>query len=271
VGLGDLQAGEALSALLVAIEDIDPRVRQVAINALGEIGDGRAVPRLVRALSDARPEVRYQAIIAYVKLAADASDVTAAIARALADEDDAVRYIALRVTEERLDAGRAVDPSLASIARERLKDGSSHVALAAAILLAKLGDDTARDVVLRVVREGRAFGSVPEKEDEREAVEIAGQLGLREAIPDLERRAWGLRSMVRDTCAWHAKIALARLGHARARAEILRDLASPREDTRGAAVVAAGRARLVEAKGALERLRGGGDPLVDEALARLQA
>jgi hypothetical protein len=72
------------------------------------------------------------------------------------------------------------------------------------------------------------------------------------------------------SCAWHARIALARLGHARARAEILTDLGSWRRETREAAVVAAGRARMGEARGALESLGETVDgALVREALVRL--
>ena len=60
------------------------------------------------------------------------------------------------------------------------------------------------------------------------------------------------------------------MGHERARAEILADLASWRKETREAAVVAAGRARLREARGALEKLGGTVDEaLVHEALVRL--
>ena len=83
---------------------------------------------------------------------------------------------------------------------------------------------------------------------------MAGELLLRDAIPHLERRAWGTRRVVRSllswgagdtrSCAWHARIALARMGHERARAEILGDLASRRRATREAAVVAAGLARV---------------------------
>lgn len=282
VGLGDLRAIEALPALLVAIEDASLHVRQMALNALGEIGDVRALPRLERALGDPRPEVRYQAIIAYTRVAKDATDVERALARACADSDDAVRYIALRIAEERLDAPGAAPPSgdLLAQARARVADHAPHVTLAAAILLAKAGelppDGAARDVILRVVRAGKLGGFAPDKEDEREAVEIAGTIGLREAIPDLERRAWGLGSLVRDTCGWHAKIALARMGHARASAEILRDLESARVETKSAAVVASGKARLKSAVAKLETMRAdsgrdGVDPqLVMDALARLQ-
>src|ERR1700733_11351716 len=52
VALADLGAGEALATLLVAVEDEDPNVRQMALTALGEIGDARAAQRLDRALRD---------------------------------------------------------------------------------------------------------------------------------------------------------------------------------------------------------------------------
>jgi HEAT repeat protein len=274
VALGDLGAADALPALLLAIEDDDVHVRQMALNALGEIGDARAVPRLSRALADARPEVRYQAVIAYAKLAADAADVDAALVRACADADDAVRYIALRVAEERIEgvARHAPCAALLTEARARLATDVPHVALAAAILLAKAGGegaDLARGRILAVVSGGP--GPRVEKEDEREAVELAGALDLRAAVPHLERRAWGLASHLRDTCAWHAKIALARMGHPRASAEILRDLDSSRAETRSAAVVAAGRARLRQARAKIASLAGDvADPqLVADALAQL--
>jgi len=278
VGLGDLRAIEALPALLVAIEDANVHVRQMALNALGEVGDARALSRLERALSDARPEVRYQAIIAYAKIAKDGADVDAALARACADSDDAVRYIALRIAEEQTDAPIARRPSEAVLAeaRSRVQTDVPQVTLAAAILLAKVGEeplDAAKKVVLRVVRGEKlgATGPGPDKEDEREAVELAGAIGLREATADLERRAWGLGSLVRDTCAWHAQIALARMGHPRAAAEILRDLDSKRAETRSAAIVAAGRAKLEAARGKLEAWSAGGveRELVRDALARL--
>jgi HEAT repeat protein len=274
VALGDLGAASALPALLLAIEDENVHVRQMAMNALGEIGDARAVPRLARALSDERPEVRYQAVIAYARLAADAADVDAALVRACADQDEAVRYIALRIAEERIDGSAHHLPcaELLAEARGRLATDVPSVALAAAILLAKTGGegaDLARAKILGVV--SGAAGTRVEKEDEREAVELAGALDLRAAIPHLERRAWGLASLVRDTCAWHAKIALARMGHPRASAEILGDLDSSRAEKRTAAVVAAGRARLRQAREKIASLAGSvSDPqLVADALAQL--
>ena len=246
VGLGELEAHEALPKLLVRVEDDDPHVRQMALAALGEIGDERALPRLVRALADTRPEVRYQAVIAVSRMA-KASDAAEALARAASDADESVRYIAFRVGEERLVEEKAHGASdvfapLVEKARAAVEASAARgqVFAAAAILLARVGDAAARPSILAIV-EGAASC---EKEDEQEAVELAGELGLSAAVPALERRAYGVKRLVADTCIFHAKIALARLGHERASAEIRRDLLGRRHERRAAAVVAAGRARL---------------------------
>lgn len=268
VALADLRAAEALPALLLAVEDEDGHVREMALSALGEIGDTRALPRLRRALVDDRPEVRYQAIIAFSRVAKEGDDVDAALVEAASDDDPAIVHIALRIAEERLDEGKKADGRLLRRAKELLDAERAEVAVVAAIFLAKAGDASGHDLVLRVVR-----GLVEvHKEDERAAVELAGAIDLRQAIPDLERRAFGILRHVKDTCAFHARIALARMGHARARREILADLESTRRDVRAAAVVAAGRARLVEAKRIIERLPAAAYDvdLVHEALASLE-
>jgi HEAT repeats len=287
VGLGDLEATEAVTALLVAVEDDDAHVRQMALNAVGEIGDARALPRLRRALVDSRPEVRYQSIIAFSRVAdraggLETSEVDDALFTAASDHDDAIRHIALRVAEERLDNGHAPEGRLLARARAlvdlreaaRAEAGASpHVALAAAILLAKSGDERGNDLILRVIRGEKIGGLAPEKEDERAAVELAGELGLKEVVTNLERRAWGVARFVRDTCPFHARIALARMGHDRAKKEILNELASTRREVVSGAVVSAGRARMVEARDVIARLTAATvDPeLTREALARLDA
>lgn len=271
VGLADLDAKDAVPALLRAVDDDDAYVRQMVLNSLGELADSRALPRLRRALTDKRPEMRYQAIIAFGRVADDATEIDQALFSATNDDDDAVVHIALRVAEERLDAAKGVDPRLVTRARALLESKSPHLALVAAIVLAKAGDAGGNALLLRVVRGEKVGAQAPEKEDERAAVEIMGELNLAEAKRDLERRAWGVMHFVRDTCAFHAKIALARMGHPRAIAEILVDLGSDRPDVLGAAVVAAGRARLAKARAAIERIPTKMvDPeLVREALSRL--
>jgi HEAT repeat protein len=280
IALADLRGKEALPALLVAMEDADIHTRQMAINALGEIADVRAIQRLRRALTDERPDVRYQAVIAFTRVARgqdDTSDVVEALDHALEDPDESVRYIALRVAEEMVEASpekkdgdalRAGFEALVPRVLALLEGPTPHVALAAAIYLAKTGRTEGRDLIQRVI-DGTARRASPDKEDEREAVEIAGALGLREAIPALERRAWGVTRVVRDTCAFHAKIALARMGHERAVREILKDLEASKRPVREAAIVAAGRARLAPARPVIEKLGDVDADLVKIALAEI--
>ncbi len=262
VALADVRAKEALPALQVAMEDDDAYVRQMAISALGEIGDPRAAPRLVRALSDARPEVRYQAVIAYARVVDDEADALRAVESAMGDEDESVRYIALRLAEERVDAGRREGmDAIHARALTMLEAPPPHVAVVAAILLAKLDKDgsprgRARAMLLRVVDGTLPLPRGPAQEDEREVVELVGALGMKEAIPALERRAFGVRHFIADTCSYAATIALARLGHARAREDLLARLRSRRRATREAAVVAVGRAKMVEARPIVAALTG---------------
>ncbi|MDB4944059.1 MAG: repeat protein [Labilithrix sp.] len=271
VGLADLVATSAVPALLRGVDDDDAYVRQMALTALGELADARALPRLCRALTDKRPEMRYQAIIAFCRVTKDDREIADQLVRATKDDDDAVVHIALRIAEERIDAGTAADTRVLERAHALLETKSPHLRLAAAIVLAKSGDHAGHGLLLRVVRGDKIGADALEKEDERAAVELVGELGLAEARPHLERRAWGLARLVKDTCVFHAKIALARLGHPRAVREILDDLRATRPDVLGGAVVAAGRARLREARAAIEALpEGMVDPeLVAEALARL--
>lgn len=272
IALGDLEAKDLLPKLLLLVDDDDAHVRQMAINALGEIGDARAAPRLRRALTDSRPEVRYQATIAIARVLEDAAEIEEALVRATRDDDDAIVHIALRLAEERIDEGKGISDELLTRARVlREKSASSHVAIVAAIVLAKAGDESGNELVLRVVKGERIKGQAPAKEDEQAAVELAGQLGLKEAVPFLEKRAWGFSSWVSDTSSFHAKIALARMGNERAKKEILKDLESGKREVIEAAVVAAGRARLGDAKPIIERLSAAAcDPdLVKEALENL--
>ncbi|HEX4446768.1 MAG TPA: HEAT repeat domain-containing protein [Polyangiaceae bacterium] len=279
VALADLVGVEVLSALLLGVEDPDAHVRQMSISALGEIGDARATRRLQRALSDERPEVRYQAVIAYTRVVRDdPAAVADALAGALTDSDEAIRYIAMRVAEEYgVDGEPLRDPRLSARAAELIDATDAAVSVVAALYLARVGVDKGRAVVLDVIAERRR---TPELEDEQACVELAGDLALRDAIPALEQRVWGSRRVLRNVLswgkgdgasgAWHARIALARIGHERARAEILADLGSWRRETREAAVVAAGRARMGEARAALEGLGASvDDALVREALVRL--
>jgi HEAT repeat protein len=268
--LADVQGSEALSGLLLTMEDDDGYVRQMAITALGEIGDPRATQRLRRALSDARPEVRFQAVIAFPRVCASRSDALDALVEATHDDDAHVCHIAIRMAEELAGEG-TLEERVVARARALLRHDAGVVRIAAAIVTARAGEPEAREVLTKVAR-GELTTDDPQ--DEAAAIELCGELGLDQTTSALERRAFGgLLGFRRDRLAWHARVALARMGHDRASREIVGELGSWLRDRRTLAVAAAGRARLLAAREVIASMRGDvarADPsAVDEALAVL--
>lgn len=297
--LGAGEARELLPAILVRCEDEDGLVRQEAIAALGAIRDERACGKLERALTDDRPEVRFQAVMAYPRVCGAPQDVVAALERATRDADPHVVHVALRMAEE-IGGGPAVEPPshtavsdengaiededdeddedrVASIAppllaraRALLTHAEPRVRAVAAVVLARAGDD-AGDAVLVGVIDGSV--ATPEAEDLTAAISLAGRRNLTRAMPGLERRAFGgFLGLGRDAYAWHARTALARMGHPRAVKELLADIGSRDPYRRSLAVIAAGHARLEQARAALERVRasgGGNGRIAERALAAL--
>jgi HEAT repeat protein len=243
IALADAEGGRVHAApLIAAVDDDDDEVRQLAITALGELGEPSAVTRLVRAAEDDRPSMRYQAVIALARIEDAGPEVRVkALLRASSDDDFNIRYIAMRLCEEHF--AEDVPERLRLRAVALLGDEQPDVAIAAALFLGHAGDDRAKDVLRRVVR-----GELPaQREDEREAVELTGALDMRDVMGELERRAFGLTRHVRDTCAFHATIALARMGHPRAVAAIQSDMRSRSHKRREAATIAATRAKLASA------------------------
>lgn len=268
--LADVRAVEALDALLEAVDDPEPLVQQLALRALGELGEARALPRVRRALGEARPEARFQAIVAFSRLASDEREVFAALRTALADDDAEVRHIAFRVVEEVAEVRDLdVPEGILAVARRMLDDPSSKVRVAAAVLLGRTGDDAGRDVLIAAV--ARELACDPE--DEAAAVELAGELGLEVAARALKRRATsGILGIFRDPLAWHARVALARLGHDETRRALLRELERGSADDRTLAAAALGRARVGEARARLVELGARGlldARVVDEAVASI--
>jgi len=252
IGIADVRGTEALSSLLVAVEDGDSYVRQMALAAIGELGDRRAGERLRRALSDARPEVRFQAVIAFTRVVPE--EAMDAIAQSLSDTDASIRYIALRCAEENtLGQDEPMPNELLARAAQLLDDPDATVRVAAAVLLSRSGQSTGVPLLVDVVR-GRV--TTREHEDEAAAVELLGELGVTEAVPHLERRAFTLLGLGEGRFAWQALVSLARMGHLRARARIMRDLRSWSRDRRTLAVAAAGRAQLAEARSLVEAMKG---------------
>lgn len=253
IALADANAVESLSALLLSIEDEDQLVRQMAICAVGEIRDPRSRERLRRALGDERAEMRFQAVIAFVRVAPD--EAKKAILGALSDEDPSIRYVAIRIAEEQREQGALSDPAeIAARLTALVQDDDADVRIAAAIALARAGDDHGAAILLDVVsRRLRA----KESDDEAAAVDLVGEIGLVAAVPHLEQRAFGIMARLgREQLSFQALVALARMGHGRASARIVNDLAAKSRDRCTLAVAAAGRARLVCARPLIEAMLG---------------
>jgi HEAT repeat protein len=272
LSLADAEARTAAEALIRALGDSNLHVRQMALLALGELGeadDPHLLAVVEAALDDAEPALRFQALIGCHNLNAPCAE--SALFAATRDVDAEIRHMAFRLLEERAtDAEGAVRPSDAvnEAARAGLSDDALSVRLAAAILLGRSGDDAGNSVIAAALSDGRGI----DPEDEQAAIVLSGELSIVAARPGLERRAFRFL-FGRDRFSYEARIALARLGDVRAKNRISRDLAALSRDTRTLAVVAAGRAALVEAKETIEMMRG--DPrraepeAVEEALVLL--
>ena len=255
LSLADIDARAELDTLVAATADQEPTVRQMALLGVGELAepehaDARAAA--TRGLVDPLPAVRYQAVVALARLLGDGS--LEALLVGSRDADAEVRHVAFRVAEE-VFGGRApeqVPLPLLQRARGALRDDNPGVQVSAAILLSVLGESAGSD---RLVEAINARRSIVHVEDEIIVVELCGQLKLGAATPGLERRAFGVFGG-RTPVSWHARVALAELGHPRAKSAILRGLSAWSRDARTLAVAAAGRARLQEARAVLERMLG---------------
>lgn len=276
VELADSKATECISELVTAAEtDEHIRVRQMALIALGELA-GKEADESVReivgqAARDELPQIRFQGLIALAQVDPEASEKV--ILASILDDDAEIRYVALRLAEERWltqDRDRELPYLLQTRAKQALADGAPKVRLAAAILLGRAGDRSGEEKLVSAIN---SDAGVDEAEDEDAAIELAGELALEKARVGLERRAFGVFGVTRHRFAWHARVALARMGDARARAAILKGLKAFGRDARTMAVAAAGKARLHEAREELLSMRGEpkrAEPdAVEEALALL--
>ncbi len=254
VALADAGAVSERPSLLHALKDASDRVRQMAMLALGELG--KATPAeldAVRAaLRDPVPELRFQALVALHHLSGQ--DTERVLNEMLIDPDAEVRFVAIRIAEERfVEAKRSGPPWLLERLTGALEDEVPYVRLLAAITLHRAGETTDASPLIAAVN---VRAGVREPEDEQAAIEIAGELKLEQARGGLERRAFGVLGFTRDPFAWQARVALAQMGHARAVAGILADLKGWTWETRTLAAAAAGAARLVPARARLLAMLG---------------
>ena len=268
--LGDIADPASREALSTATRDEHDFVRQMALSALAELRSDAATPTFEKALDSSIPSDRFQAVLGFARSCRDDERVQRVLLAATRDEDPLVRHIALRVAEER-GGDRVVAPIFKERARALLDDDSDVVRVAAAVILGRLGDHAGADVLAAVASRDVV---TTEHDDEAAAIELCGDLRIESAAPALEKRAFGrVLLLSRDPFVWHARVALAALGHGRAMDWILTELRAWTRERRTLAVAAAGRAQLDKARPLLEAMVGDetrADPnAVREALARL--
>jgi HEAT repeat protein len=120
--LGASGSTEAVAPLLARLDDANSKVRLAVARALGKLGDKRAVTPLVSKVQDEAAEVRQ----AVVRALGDLGDARAAPALVIALRDPAIEVeIEALASLGRLRAGDAV-PSIAPLAIETAKKGSSE-------------------------------------------------------------------------------------------------------------------------------------------------
>ncbi len=272
LALADLSGLEAIHALRKAARDSAPHVRQMALTAIGEIGDKSALPEVKRSLQDESAAVRFQAVIAFPRICQDPETATVALLNATRDDDDLVCHIALRMAEELGHASDVVDPRIADRSLEMLDHDSERVQLASAVILGRIGRLEGREILLDAARGVFRTG---ELDDEAAAIELCGELQIHDAIDGLAARAFQRRLFHRDPLTWQARVALARMGEARAISWIERELSAWTRERRTLAVAAAGKAKLASLKAKLEDMRDkphlADSFAVAEALANLEA
>lgn len=245
LALADADVQDHLATLVsMAQHDRASRARQFALLALGELGNvgSEALAAALKAAcsSDVAAE-RFQALLSLHQVAPAACEP--ALLASLVDPDPEVRKLGFRIAEAHYADAHPLPELVRARARSALGGADLKVRAAAALLLGRYGDTSGEEMLLLLLAR-RVPGA--SSEDEQAAIDLAGELSLQAARPALARRAFAW--LARDPLAYDARIALARMGDARARDGIVRDLDAWTFHARTLAVVAAGRARLTEAK-----------------------
>ncbi len=214
--LGDPRAVDALSALL---GDANVEVRRSAVEALGNIEDPKAIPALTRAAGDANPTVRREA--AEALLSFDEPAAGEPLIKLLGDSDPRVRLTAMEGLSHRGDR-RALGPL-----SKLVKDPNVEIRARAVRALSRYRDPAAQDGLLAALK------------DENAEVRAAAAAGLGEL--ELKSAPQGLLDATRDPSAdvrQEAAEALGQIHDPKVVPQLKALLEDADADVRGAAVEA---------------------------------
>lgn len=266
LALADLGPPSDVAAILPLLSDVEIKVRQIAVLALGELADSEdteVLGRLASLLRAGDASIRYQALLARTQLAPDES--VGDIEVGLDDPDAEIRELAVRLTDEvLLGRGLPIPEKLQERVIKACDDETPPVRLVAQLLAASQDWPASRELLLDVA--ARRF-KVREPRDEQEAIRLCGLLGLRQALPSLTRRAYGLVGISFDPFRWVALGALARMGEEEAMRRLARATKSRRAAERHFAVQELGNSSQAEAVKWLEPLVGRPQVVDQEILA----
>jgi HEAT repeat protein len=245
----DSRRDEALNALLLLGDDLDPMVRDLALEALGHLADPRALDLAIGRLEDGAARVRETAVVALGRIGGPRA--ARAIEKALANEHAEVRFQAVASYAELSpeDAPDKIAPRTNAVATlgflkakaharamaKLLEDPTKKVRSEAALALAELGD-----------RRG-VFQLVDALGDAEHAIAAALALGDLEAAEAREKLAAvaGRRFFVAVHFKAAAAAALAALGDERGIPVLRSILLARRSDARGFAAELVARYGLV--------------------------
>lgn len=212
--------------VLSLLADVDLGVRQMAVLCLGEISppeDPEVLGRLELLLRAGAPEIRYQALLSRCQLsgASAAPDVH----RMMEDQDPNVRELAVRLLDESVLTDGPVPKESLDALEKASKDEFAYVRLVSELVLGERGLSGSRVMIGQVVRRDLR---AKEPRDEQMAVQLAGRLELRDLLPALRRRAFGVFGYSMDPFRWVALGSLARLGDDKAMQKLVESLRSRR-------------------------------------------
>jgi HEAT repeat protein len=220
VALADGGMHEAIGNILPLLTDGDLDVRRYALLALGELaeeGDSLVLSKIAPFLGATDPRVRYQALSATFALAG--TGASAALCSAKDDADARIRELLARLLGELLDLGN--DEAARAALHSLTGDEHPLVRAVAQLMCLERGIDAPTDGVVALVARALRPG---EPRDEQLAIELSGRLRIRPAEPALTRRAFGILGLSADPFRFHARVALAALGHAAAVRSVERGL-----------------------------------------------
>ena len=224
------------------------RVRQVALLALGELaqhGDQTVVQASLDAIRSDLPALRYQGLVTLRHVQGIAAGET--LARHLADRDDEVRWVAVRLLDE-LSVDQLAQHLVPSIANAA-QDPNPKVAVAARLLLARVGQPGSAEALVPLLQ--GQFGHL-DQHDELAAIRMVGQFRVVAAREALLKRAWP--RFWETPTTFVSRVALAELGDPRAIVSILADLHSNSRIKCARAIEPVGSLGLVAGRAKLKRL-----------------